>query len=173
MGGYPNCQPLAFPAETCHTTSINKQRTDMAVTLTANYTETLTQETVDNIQEWCIDGDFELKDALEFIDEHGEDNFNAYYEDYIDQGEKVGYEIVDAFIEEEGFCDVEHCEDAFVGIYASGADFAEEYAADSGDNIPDWVVVDWEATWNSSLSYDYTFVEGGIYRTGYVFRRYY
>ena len=156
-----------------HTVNINKQRTDMAVTLTANYTETLTQETVDNIQDWCIDGDFELKDALEFIDEHGEDNFNAYYPDYIDQGEKCGYDVVEAFIGEEGFCDIEHCEEAFVGVYADGATFAEEYANDSGDSIPDWVVVDWDLTWERGLAYDYTFVEGNGYRTGYVFRRYY
>ena len=144
----------------------------MAVTLTANYTETLTQETVANIQDWCIDGEFELRDALEFIDEHGEDNFNAYYEDYIDQGEKVGYDVVDAFIEEEGFCDVASCEDAYVGTYADGADFAEEFSNDSGENIPDWIVVDWDMTWERGLSYDYTLVEKG-YRNCYVFPRYY
>ena len=64
----------------------------MAVTLTTNYTEVFTQETVDNIQEWCIEGTYELTDALEFIDEHGEDNFNAYYEDYVDQGERCGFD---------------------------------------------------------------------------------
>ena len=156
-----------------HTTFINKQRTDM-ITLTANYTETLTQETVANIQDWCIDGDFELRDALEFIDEHGEDNFNAYYEDYIDQGEKVGYDVVDAFIEEEGFCDVEHCEEAYVGTYADGATFAEEFTTENfhGGDILEFVVIDWDLTWERSLSYDYTLVEKG-YRNCYVFKRYY
>lgn len=144
----------------------------MPVTLTANYKEFLTQETVDNIEEWCVEGEFELTDALKFIDEHGEDNFNAYYEDYIDQGEKVGYDVVDAFIGEEGFCDVEHCEDAFVGIYADGATFAEEFLSET-ENVPDFLVIDWDLTWERSLAYDYTFVEGDGYRTGYVFRKYY
>jgi antirestriction protein len=143
----------------------------MAVTLTTNYTELFTQETVDNIQEWCIEGTFELTDALEFIDEHGEDNFNAYYEDYIDQGEKVGYDVVDAFIELEGFCDVDSCEDAYVGTYADGADFAYEYLSEA-ENIPDFLVIDWEETWQRNLSYDYNLVEKG-YRNCYVFRSYY
>jgi hypothetical protein len=144
----------------------------MTVTLTQNYKETLSQETVDNIEEWCIEGTFELADALEFIDTHGEDNFNTYYEDYIDQGEKVGYNVVDAFVAEEGFCDVEHCEEAFVGIYADGAAFAEELIEEEGGVNLDFVVIDYDATWERGLAYDYTLVEAG-FRNCYIFRRYY
>jgi antirestriction protein len=113
-----------------------------------------------------------LTDALEFIDEHGEDNFNAYYESYIEAGEACGYAVVDAFIEEEGFCDVEHCQDAFVGVYASGADFAEELVEEQGGEIPSFVIVDYEETWERSLSYDYNLVEKG-YRNCYIFRKWF
>ena len=146
----------------------------MTVTLTASYKEILSTETVDNIQEWCIDGDFELNDALEFIHEHGENDFNTYYEDYIDQGEKVGYPIVDAFVGENGFCDVEHVEDAYAGTFRDTDDFVEDLIESTGDldNLPVYVVVDFKATWDRGLSYDYDAIETD---DGYVhiFRKYY
>jgi antirestriction protein len=145
----------------------------MTVTLTANYKETLKAYTVEYIDELAgDDGEYGLSCILEFIDEHGEDNFVTYYESYVEQGEKVGYDVVDAFVEEEGFCDVEHCEDAYVGTYASGADFAEELVAEQGAVIPDFVIVDYDETWERSLSYDYTLVEKG-YRNCYIFRKWY
>jgi antirestriction protein len=144
----------------------------MAVTLTANYKEVFDIATVEYIDE-LLDDNYELTDILEFIDEHNEVTFVTFYAEYVEQGEKLGYDVVDAFVSENGFCDVASCEDAFVGVYASGADFAEEYANESGDSIPDWVIVDWDLTWERGLAYDYTFVEGDGYRTGYVFRRYF
>ena len=143
----------------------------MAVTLTANYKEIFKTETVELIEE-LLEDNHDLNCMLEFIDEHDEDTFVTYYEDYVDQGEKVGYDVVDAFVEEEGFCDVEHCEDAYVGIYADGATFAEELSEEMGESIPDWIVVDWDMTWERGLSYDYTLVEKG-FRNCYVFRKYY
>ena len=143
----------------------------MTVTLTTNYKETLKAETVELIEE-LLEDNHGLPCILEFIDENDEDTFVAYYESYVEQGEKVGYDVVDAFVEINGFCDVESCEDAFVGIYASGADFAEEYSNDCGDHIPDHIIVDWDATWERSLIYDFDIVEKG-YRNCFVFRRYY
>lgn len=145
----------------------------MTVTFTTSYKETLGAETVELIDN-LIEENYELSDMLEFIDENSEDDFCAYYEEYCEQGEKCGYNVVDAFVKENGFCDVEHCEEAFVGIYASGADFAEEFVSENfhGGDILECVVIDWDLTWERSLAYDYDFVEDG-YRSGYVFRRYY
>jgi hypothetical protein len=143
----------------------------MSVTLTVNYKEIFKAETVELIEEFLEDN-HDLNCMLEFIDENDEDTFVTYYEDYVDQGEKVGYDVVDAFVEEEGFCDVEHCEEAYVGTYADGATFAEELSENMGESIPDWIVVDWDMTWERGLSYDYTLVEKG-FRNCYIFRRYY
>ena len=143
----------------------------MSVTLTTNYKEIFKAETVELIEEFLEDN-HDLNCMLEFIDENDEDTFVTYYEDYVDQGEKVGYDVVDAFVGEEGFCDVEHCEEAYVGTYADGATFAEELSEEMGESIPDWIVVDWDLTWERGLSYDYTLVEKG-YRNCYIFRRYY
>jgi antirestriction protein len=143
----------------------------MAVTFQANYKEVLKAETVELIEE-LLEDNHGLSCILEFINENDEDTFVAYYESYVEQGEKVGYEIVDAFVELNEFCDVENCEDAYVGCYQSPEDFAEEYSNDCGDRIPDHIVVDWEATWSRSLQYDFDAVEKGI-GTCFIFRRYY
>jgi antirestriction protein len=143
----------------------------MAVTLSQNYTEIFKAETVELIEE-LLEDNHDLNCILEFIDEHNEDDFLTYYVEYVEQGEKVGYEVVDAFVEENGFCDVEHCGEAYVGCYESGADFAEELVAEEGVEIPDFVIVDYEETWERSLAYDYDLVEKG-YRNCYVFRKYF
>ena len=172
--GYPTFQGIDFWAEMGHTVNINKQHTAMTVTLTANYKETLQAETVELIEE-LQEREHDLGSMLEFIDENSEDDFVTYYEEYVEQGEKVGYDVVDAFVRENGFCDVEHCEEAFVGVYADGAEFAEEFVSENfhGGDILECVVIDWDLTWERSLAYDYDFVEGEGYRTGFVFRRYY
>ena len=140
----------------------------MAVTLTTNYKEIFKAETVELIEE-LLDDNHGLPCILEFIDEHDEDTFITYYEDYVDQGEKVGYNVVDAFVSEFGIEDVRYVEEAFCGGYRSEADFAEEYYNEQY-NIPCELVVDWQRTWDSNLYYDFTFVKGDGYQDGYVFR---
>ena len=142
----------------------------MSVTLTVNYKEIFKAETVEFIEE-LLDDNYDLNSILEFVDEHSEDDLITYYTDYVEQGEKCGYNVVDAFIEENGFCDVEHCEDAYVGTYRSTDEFVEELIEEQYGNIPDFVIVDLDATWERSLSYDYDAVDigGGLH----IFRRYY
>ena len=48
--------------------------------------------------------------------------------------------------------------DAWQGQWDSGADFAQHIADDGGDipqNLPAWLVIDWEASWNCNLRHDY------------------
>ena len=138
----------------------------MTITMTANYKEVLKLETVEFIEENCVEGEYDLDDALKFIDEHNEDAFVAYYDEYIRVGEILGYDVVDAFIEYHGVSYAEHAEDAYRGCYADGADFAEEYYNDIGD-IPAFLVVDWEATWQQNLSYDFDFVDGYVFSSSF------
>lgn len=140
----------------------------MTVTLTANYKEVFKQETVDFIEENCIDGEYDLDDALKFIDEHNEADFVAYYDAYISAGENLGYDVVDAFIEYHGDVSyVEHVEDAYRGHYDSEADFTEEFYNDVYGEVPSFLVVDWEATWQSSLRYDFDFVDGYVFSSSF------
>ena len=101
-----------------------------------------------------------MEDALKFIDERGESDFITWYDDYIEQGEKIGYDVVEAFIGEFGISEVASCEDSYVGRYGSEEEFAEEFVTEViGESVPDCVIVDWEATFERNLSYDFTVVE--------------
>lgn len=60
-------------------------------------------------------------------------------------------------------------QDRFHGTADSEADFAERIAEELGEipkNMPSWIVIDWEASWNCNLRHDYntaTDDEGTIY----------
>lgn len=130
----------------------------MSITLTANYKEVLDAVTVEKIDE-LLEDNYALDDMLEFIDERNESWFVKYYEEYVRCGEAIGYDAVDALIDEMGgIGDIEGCDDRFRGWYESEADFAEEFFNDISD-VPDALVIDWQATYDSSLRYDYTSCE--------------
>jgi hypothetical protein len=65
-------------------------------------------------------------------------------------------------------CYVEHVEEAFRGVYSSEESFTEEYITEiCGIEIPVYVVVDWEATWKSSVRFDYDFVDGYVFDSNF------
>jgi len=143
----------------------------MSITLTANYKETLNAETVEKVDE-LLDENYALDDMLEFIDQRNESDFVHYYEEYVRCGEAIGYEAVDALIDEMGdVSDIEGCDERYQGCYNDEADFAEEFMNDMGYDIPAAIVVDWEATWEQNLRYDFTACNDGTsYRSCHIFR---
>lgn len=135
----------------------------MSITLTVNYKETLGLEAVEKIEE-LLEDNYALDDMLEFIDTYNENDFVSYYEEYVRVGEAIGYDAVDALIGEMGcVSDIEGCDDRFRGWYESTADFAEQYTIDVYGNVPSHVVVDWEATYDNNLRYDFTSCEKGYH----------
>jgi hypothetical protein len=139
----------------------------MTITMTANYKEVLQPATVEFIEENCVEGEYDLDDALKFIDEHGETDFVLFYDDYIKAGENIGYDVVDAFIDYHGVSYAEHAEDAYYGEFRSEAEFAEEFYSDVYGDVPAGLVIDWEATWKQNLSYDFDFVDGYVFRSSF------
>jgi len=114
------------------------------ITLTATYRETLQPETVAEIDR-LLEDNFDLDAIIIFIDEHSEEDFRNYYEDYVEAGESHGYEEVDAFLTLRELDELDSFEDYYVGEFATPSQFAEnsfEYSL----NLPYAVVVDWEAT---------------------------
>ena len=133
----------------------------MSITLTANYQQVLNADTIEKIDE-LLEENHDLQCMLTFIDEHNESDFVAYYEEYVRCGEIIGYEAVDALIEEQGdVCYVEDCDERYQGHYQSEADFVEEYVSEVHGDVPDYVVVDWEATWERNFRYDFTACNDG------------
>ena len=142
----------------------------MSVTLTANYKEVFAAETVEFI-DGLLDENYCLEDMLEFVDTHNEEDFRNYYEEYVRCGEAIGYEAVDALIEAMGcISHIEDCDERYQGHYHSVGEFAEEFYSELYD-IPSGIVVDWDATWDTSLRYDFTECsDGSNYRPYHIFR---
>jgi hypothetical protein len=139
----------------------------MSVTLQVNYKEVFAIETVEKIEE-LLEDNYDLDDILEFVDQNSEAALLEYYEDYCSAGENIGYDVVDAFVKYHGSMSyVEYVEDAFRGVYHDEETFAEEYYTDVYGEVPGFLVVDWEATWNSSLRYDFDFVDGYVFSSNF------
>lgn len=107
----------------------------------------------------------ELLDAKGLLDkpEHKKVS-DEYQETYDELCESYGEDAVNAFLEIWEDSDLHGFEDAYQGIYDSEADFAEQFATDCyGLNVPSFVVIDWQATWDQGLRYDYEFVNGYVF----------
>jgi hypothetical protein len=75
-----------------------------------------------------------------------------------------GQDAVEAFLSIWEESDLEYFGDAYHGRYDSEADFAEQFTTDCyGLNVPSFVVIDWQATWDQGLRYDYEFVNGFVF----------
>ena len=144
----------------------------MAVTFTANYKDIFSAETVEKIEEF-IEENYDLEAMITFIDEHNEEIFVHNYEEYVRMGEEIGYEAIDAYVADYGFNhDFDTLDERYQGHYQSEADFAEEYVSETLDErFPQFVVIDWEATWDCNLRYDFTAVnDGSTYCPIHIFR---
>lgn len=141
----------------------------MSVTLTSNYRDCLAAATVEKIDE-LIDETYCLDDMLTFIDEYNERAFVEVYEEYVRCGEAIGYDAVDALASEDGIDNIEGCDERYRGCYQSTADFAEHFHSEIGNYIPDGIEVDWEATWDRNLYYDFTACnDGSTYCPWHIF----
>ena len=126
-----------------------------------------TQELLDEYnEEYC----WEYNDMVDFIKEHGEKDFREYYEEYNRLVDDYGQNLVDGFIEDFDVSTIENFEDMYQGQYNSGADFAEQIASDCGyitRDLPSWIEIDWQKTWDNALSYDYTQIGYAIFNDSY------
>ncbi len=109
------------------------------------------------------------EDMIAFIEQFGNDNFLNFYEEYVQNGEDYSYDAVDAFVDEFGIDCIADFTDAYYGQYDSEEDFAEQYVSDCyAINLNDTpVVVDWSATWNCNLQYDFAFNDGFVFNKNY------
>jgi hypothetical protein len=126
----------------------------MTVTLIASYRDTLAPETVTQIDGF-LESQYDLGSMLEFIDEHNEEEFREYYEEYVELGENHGYEAVDYFINEVGDLDeLDRFENAYIGEYSSPARMAQDFLEDEVDRLHYMIVVDWDSTAEYLLDHD-------------------
>ena len=122
------------------------------------------QEHAQELINELIEDGHDKDEMQEFIETHGHKDFVLYYEDYTRMVEEYDQETVDSFIEVFDLMDVEHLNDAYMGCYRTGAEFAESFVSDcyGMPDLPYWIAIDWEETWEN-LSYDYTESNGYIF----------
>ena len=129
------------------------------------------EETKELLDEYNEEYCWEYNDMVDFIKEHSEEEFVHHYETYNRLCEDYGQNLVDEFIEDFDVSTIENFEDMYQGQYDSGADFAEQIATDCGyitRDLPSWIEIDWQKTWDNALSYDYTELIGGhIFNNNY------
>ena len=127
-----------------------------------------TQELLDEYNELY---NWEYNDMCDFIENYGETQFLTYYETYHRLVDDYGQNLVDEFAEEFDVDSVEHFEEMYQGQYESGAEFAEQICQDCGyitRELPSWVEIDWQKTWDNALSYDYIEIGNGhIFNANY------
>ena len=123
---------------------------------------TFPQDVQDKIDD-LTDASYAQDDMVAFIEEYGNDNFIQFYEEYVENGENYCYEAVDAFIDEFGIENIEHFTDAYYGQYDSEEQFAEQYTGDVYGEPPSHLVIYWQQTWATNLSYDYAFNDGYVF----------
>ena len=87
-----------------------------------------------------------------------------YQEKYSELCDSYGKDAVDAFLEIWEESDLDGFKDSYQGRYNSEADFAEQTTIDCyGLDVPSFVVIDWQATWDQGLRYDYEFADGFVF----------
>ena len=114
---------------------------------------------------------WEYNEMCDFIEKYGETMFLTHYETYHRLVDDYGLNLLDEFADEFDVDCVENFEDMYQGQYNSGADFAEQIATDCGyitRDLPSWIEIDWQKTWDNALSYDYTELsDGHIFNNNY------
>jgi hypothetical protein len=86
-----------------------------------------------------------------------------YMEVYNDLCDQYTQEAVDFFLTSWSDFNLEDFSDYYIGFYTSESDFAEEWYEDL--NIPVQIVVDWQATWDQDLRFDFTYLCGYVFRS--------
>ena len=119
-------------------------------------TQTQIEEFLENTFGWDED------ELVDFIEEHGEEKFKLYFEEYADMVDDIGIDVVLAYLENFDISDVSSCRDAYQGQYDSGAEFAQQTAEDCGEvgSNSSWIEIDWKASWDN-LDYDYVESDNG------------
>lgn len=112
-----------------------------------------TQEKFDEL----LKNSYHDEDMHVFINEHGEENFIRYYEDYVSFGESYTYQVIDEFIYEFGLENIRSFNDAYMGQWDSFRHFVENIFLEIND-VPGEVAMylDWNKI-EDDYAYDYYF----------------
>ena len=109
----------------------------------------------------------------DFIESFGEEAFVEHYDTYYRLCDDYSMELVDNFANYFDIDTIPHFEEMYQGQHETGANFAEHICEELGyiRDLPPWVAVDWEKTWEDALSNDYVEIDCNCsdYTYGHIF----
>jgi len=76
----------------------------------------------------------------------------------LDDSERLAFEAYAECKGRDDTCTIADFRDTYEGTADSEADFAERIAEDTGaipKDLPAWIVIDWKASWDQNLCFDY------------------
>jgi len=113
---------------------------------------------IETIVEMLCDGET-IRDSVEnFIDRFGVCELE-FFQDYQTALDDWSEHTVDAFLEIWDISDVEHIGSAFYGHFDSIEEFIDDYMEQIGNDVPSYIVIDYDRTWDSALRFDFDFDE--------------
>ena len=128
-------------------------------------------EAFEQIKTMTNEEGYPLCDILEFVNDYGLNAFtDGHYHTWCELEETYERSAIEAYIEAIGIDALGEFEDAYVGEFSDEQEFAEVYftelcgSAALDDAIRLGLVIDWEATWEGNLRFDFTFEGGYIFR---------
>ena len=131
------------------------------------------EETQEKLDGFNLLYNWEYNEMCDFIESHGEETFRDHYETYHRLVDEYGMELVNNFADHFDIETVEHFEEMYQGQHETCSNFAEHICEELGyiRDLPAWVSVDWEKTWEDALSYDYTEIDCDMsdYTYGHIF----
>ena len=115
-----------------------------------------------------VDDGNDADDLQAFIDEHGKSYFLTYIEEYLQAIDEYDEDVVTAFLDIFDIDSIGNLSEAYQGRYTDGAEFAESIVSECYSmEMPSWVEVDWQKTWDNALSYDYCESDGHIFNNNF------
>ena len=142
----------------------------MPVTLSSNYKEVFSKEVAEKIEE-LSEYSYELDDLIDFVDTYGEDKIE-YVEDYLDVVNNIfsdnPKDVVDRYVADTGLEYIQGADEMYEGNYESVEQFIDDRELIDHE-IPSWVVIDYERTWDSALRFDFEKIDDPNF--GYDFWR--
>jgi hypothetical protein len=137
----------------------------MPVTIEANYREVFNAETLAKIDKLC-EADHDLIFLIKLVDRFGEDDFVDHIDTYLELTEDFYDEVIETFLDGVGdFSDLKYLRNSYHGQYTTGADFVEDHFAGEFNNLPWFVVVDYEQSWEQLEADGYSIKNGFVFET--------
>ena len=92
-------------------------------------TQTLIEEFLENTFGWDED------ELVDFIEEHGEEKFKLYFEEYADMVDDIGNDVVEAFLDVFDIESISSCRDAYQGRFLNSTDYTTNIEAYINDSL--------------------------------------